>query len=117
MAPASAAGKKFELLKIPGETNTADVGTKHLGAHNIEKFSKDMGMMRSEPGGEALCIMDDVEQKQEESVTELVSSIFGGAMMLPQSGRHKILRLILTAATLASAKASPRVGPGRAPRR
>ena len=77
------------------------MGTKHLSADDLQWCVQQLGL-REFSG----CHFDSNEQEdwglQEERQVDGVASIFEQSMRLPAGQRHKILRMLLTAATLAS---------------
>ena len=82
--------KAFNIVKVKGTENAADLGIKHVETKILQRCCEELGLT-SRPflGGEA----------------NVVAALFARAMAVPQPSRFKVLRLLVTAATPASAKA------------
>ena len=82
--------KALSIVKVKGTENAADLGTKHVETKILQRCCAELGLAENPlVGGEA----------------NVVAALFAGAMTVPQPNRFRVLRLLMTAATLASVKA------------
>ena len=80
-------------LKRSRDNATPDLGTKHVDAKVLE-FCRDFVGLKA-------AHLDDHEEQETKNT---VNNIFTGLMLLPANKRHSILKLLMTASTLATAK-------------
>ena len=85
--------QSFSVEKVAGQRNPADLGTKHVDAKVLE-FCRDFVGLKA-------AHLDDHEEQETKNT---VNNIFTGLMLLPANKRHSILKLLITASTLATAK-------------
>ena len=75
--------QSFSVEKVAGQRNPADLGTKH----------KDVKVLAAH-----------LDEHEEQETKNTVNNIITGLMFLPATKRHSILKLLMTASTLATAK-------------
>ena len=83
----------FSFEKVAGPRNPADLGTKHVDVKVLE-FCRDFVSLKAA----------HLDQQEEQEAKNMVNNIFTGLMLLPATKRHSILKLLVTASTLATAK-------------
>ena len=83
----------FSVEKVAGPRNPADLGTKHVDV-KVLKFCRDFVGLKAA----------HLDQQEEQEAKNMVNNIFTGLMLLPATKRHSILKLLVTASTLATAK-------------
>ena len=85
----------FPVEKVAGPRNPADLGTKHVDVKVLE-FCRDFVGLKAA----------HFDQQEEQEAKNMVNNMFTGLMLLPATKRHRILKLLVTASTLATAKAT-----------
>ena len=75
------------------QRNPADLGTKHVDGKVLE-FCRDFVGLKA----------THMDQQEEQETKNTVNNIFTGLMLLPATKRHSILKLLMTASTIATAK-------------
>ena len=81
----------FSVEKVAGPRNPADTGTKHVDV-NVLEFCRDFVGLKAA----------HLDQQEEQEAKNMVNNIFTGLMLATK--RHSILKLLVTASTLATAK-------------
>ena len=87
----------FSVEKVAGPRNPADLATQHVDVKVLE-FCRDFVGLKAA----------HLDQQEEQEAKNMVNNIFTGLMLLPATKRHSILKLLVTARTLATAKATRR---------
>ena len=85
--------QSFSVEKVAGQRNPADLGTKHVDVKVLE-FCRDFVGLKAA----------HLDEHEEQETKNTVNNIFTGLMLLPATKRHSILKLLMTASTLATAK-------------
>ena len=85
--------QSFSVEKVAGQRNPADLGTKHVDVKVLE-FCRDFVGLKAA----------HMDQQEEQETKNTMNNIFTGLMLLPATKRHSILKLLMTASTLATAK-------------
>jgi hypothetical protein len=92
------AAKVFDIGKVPGWYNPADIGTKILSAPALLWCAKQIGLrpLTESASGD----VPDLNH-----LLDSVNTIFKTAMLLPAGRRHAIMKLLLTAVSFTPARA------------
>ena len=85
--------QSVSVEKVAGQRNPADLGTKHVDVKVME-FCRDFVGLKAA----------HMDEQEEQETKNTVNNIFTGLMLLPTIKRHNILKLLMTASTLATAK-------------
>ena len=83
----------FSVENVAGQRNPADLGTTHVDVKVLE-FCKDFVGLKAA----------HLDQQEEQEAKNMVNNIFTRLMLLPATKRHSILKLLVTASTLPTAR-------------
>ena len=76
--------QSFSVEKVAGQSNPADLGTKHVDVKVLE-FCRDFVGLKAA----------HLDEQEEQETKNTVNNIFTGLMLLPASKRHSILKLLM----------------------